>query len=218
MSQIAAHCNKCAGNRTHNQLHAERTSWSIESFDLSGIDTYEMLKCLGCGEIKIRHIALCSDENRQTTTYFPPAIFRPEPNWFENLREKLPLQDEFVYFLLKEIYAALQNNLSRLAAMGVRALIERVMISKISEQGTFTKNLSKFEEAGFISRIQRDRIESVLEVGHATIHRAYSPNEKDIKTLLDITEHLVEAVYLHEDQILAVSRRIPRRTKTRKPE
>ncbi|SHL40013.1 hypothetical protein SAMN05216428_102279 [Nitrosospira sp. Nsp11] len=55
-------------------------------------------------------------------------------HWFEI---ELKPEDKFVEEFLNEIYVALQNNLPRLATMGVRALLEKIMISKVGDQGTF---------------------------------------------------------------------------------
>jgi hypothetical protein len=42
---------------------------------------------------------------------------------------------EKFYSLLEEIYIATQNNLPRLAIMGIRALLEHIMIDKVTDQG-----------------------------------------------------------------------------------
>ena len=215
MAHISAHCNGCGGTRNHEQLHLERSTWEIESFDLRGIDTFETLKCLGCGEIKMRNTKWVSDEHPHVT-YFPPPMFRPEPPWFQDLRQDLPLGEEKIATLLKEIYVALHNNLLTLAAMGVRALIERIMILKVGDHGRFAENLKQFELAGYVSRIQRERLEDVLQVGHAAIHRGLTPARHDMAVVLDIVEHLIETVYLHDENLQAIKARTPRRAK--KPE
>jgi hypothetical protein len=212
MSHIQAHCNACGGDRTHDQLHHEKTSWEIESFDIRGIDTFETLKCLGCGEIKLRHTKWVSDEDPRVT-YFPPAAFRPEPSWLGELWQELPLGEEQILTLLREVYIALHNNLLTLAAMGVRALIERIMILKTGDHKTFGENLKQFEGAGFVSRIQRERLQAVLEVGHAAIHRGLTPTRQDMITVLDIVEHLVETVYIQQEKLIALKVRIPKRSK-----
>lgn len=196
----------------HEQLHIDRTSWEIESFDVHGIDSFETLKCLGCGEVKIRHTKWISDED-PLVVYFPPAVFRPEPAWVQDLGQEIPLGEEPVLILLRETYVAMHNNLMTLAAMGVRALIERIMILKTGDRGKFGENLKKFENAGFVSRIQRERLESVLEVGHAAIHRGMTPSREDMTVVLDIVEHLIETVYLHEVKLEGIKVRIPKRDK-----
>ncbi len=43
-----------------------------------------------------------------------------------------------------------------------------------------------------------------MEAGHAVRHRTYDPSKEDVITLMDLTEHIVETVYL---QVGKVNRR-----------
>lgn len=213
MKSPKAHCNECGGDRNHESLHSEKTSWSDDEYGISGSDTYETLRCMGCDGVKLRHTSWFSEDDEPSITYFPPAIFRPKPEWFQSLSYELPSEASFIHVLLNEIYVGLQNDLPHLAAMGVRSLIERVMVSKTSDLGSFSKNMMKFEELGYVSRIQRERLEAILEAGHATIHRSFSPSTKDVITLVDIAEHIVETVYLHEAKVAELKSRVPPRNK-----
>jgi hypothetical protein len=213
MPTTKAHCNTCGGDRNHEVLHSERTTWEDDEHVVSGSDTYETLKCCGCELIKLRHTSWFSEDDGAMVYYFPPAIFRRNPDWFSDLWAELEPEDEFVEVLLKEIYVALQNNLPSLATMGVRALLERIMISKAGDQGGFAKNIAKFEELGHVSKLQCQRLEAILEAGHAAIHRAYKPSMKEVVTLLDITEHIVESVFLHEAKIEELKKKVPARVK-----
>lgn len=180
---------------------------------ISGSDSYETLKCCGCETIKLRHTSYFSEHDDARVYYFPPAIFRRKPEWFTDLWFELKSDDEFVEALLKEIYVALQNNLPSLATMGVRALLEKIMISCAGDQGTFAKNIAEFEKIGHVSKLQRERLETILDVGHAAIHRAYTPKVKEVVTLLDITEHIIESVFLHEAKIEELKKKVPARVK-----
>lgn len=213
MEITKAHCNTCGGERNHEILHSEKTSWSDPVHPISGRDTYQTLRCCGCENIKLRHTSWFSEDDKPTINYFPPAIFRRNPDWFDQLWLDLPIEDDFVEQLLKEIYVALQNNLPNLATMGVRSLLEKIMISKVEDQGSFLKNIAKFEGLGYVSRIQRERLEAILEAGHAAIHRTYTPTNKDVITLVDLTEHIVETVYLHEAKVSDLKKRVPARKK-----
>ncbi|MFM0428998.1 DUF4145 domain-containing protein [Paraburkholderia aspalathi] len=129
----------------------------------------------------------------------------------EQLWIELAAEEQFVDALLKEIYVAIHNNLRSLAAMGVRSLVEKVMISKAGDKGSFLKNIAEFERLGYVSRIQRERIEAILEAGHAAIHRDFMPTTSDVITLVDIAEHIVETVYLHESKVNELRKRVPPR-------
>ncbi|HME22075.1 MAG TPA: DUF4145 domain-containing protein [Acetobacteraceae bacterium] len=117
-----------------------------------------------------------------------------------------------------EIYTAVHNDSRRLAAMGIRAALERVMIDKIgSDQGTFKNNTDAFDKAGYLSVRQRGHIDTILEAGHAAIHREWQPSDQDIITLLDITESVIEAAYLHDQLSNALDRKIPPGPRPRRP-
>jgi hypothetical protein len=211
-----AHCNNCGGYRNHEVLHVEKSEWIDEEQGYSGSDTYEMLKCSGCESIKLCHTSYFSEDELLTTTYFPPSVFRQEPRWFRDLSLELGNEEENVHNLLKEVYVALQNNQKALAAMGVRALLEHIMVAKCGDNGSFAKNLEQFEKAGFVSQIQRQSLETILEAGHATIHRAFRPSRDDLVTLVDIAESIVEGVYVHGPKVERLKKRIPSRA-TKKP-
>ena len=214
MKQTKAHCNRCGGDRNHKVLHSTITSWEDDESGIGGKDEYETLTCLGCDSVMLRHSSWFSEDPDPYPSigYFPPPIFRPEPEWFSELFTGIG-KDRFVKKLLKEIYVALQNNLPSLAAMGVRSLIEKIMISKSGDHGSFARNLKSFEELGYVSRIERERLETILEAGSAAIHRDFSPETSDVITLVDITEHIVQSVYLHDPKIAALRKRVPPRTK-----
>lgn len=205
-----AHCNTCGPGKSHEILHSEKTKWVSDEDQIFGGDTYETLKCGGCAEVKLRHRSWFSENDDDDITYFPALLFRRKPEWFNELR-RLKKDEKFVLRLLKEIYVALQYDLPALALMGVRALLERVMISKTGDQGTFMENITEFEKIGHVSHLQRARLATILEAGHATMHRGYEPEKNDVITALDLTEHIVQTVYLHDAKINELKERVPPR-------
>ena len=208
-----AHCNACGGQRNHVVLHDVESPWKTDDQLYEGVDQYETLQCAGCDSIKLRNTATYSWEPEPTITYFPPPVFRPRPHWFTELQLELALDDMSVYELLNEIYVGLQNGMVRSPAMAARALLELVMIEKVQDQGSFAKNVAAFATAGFVSSKQRDRLLAILEAGHASIHRSYSPSKDDLVTIVDMVEHLIESIYVHESKIQALVKRIPERAK-----
>lgn len=214
MKSAKVHCNECGGERHHTILHSERTSWASENDEISGSDTYDMLKCNGCDAVRLRHISMFSEDDAPSVTFLPPAIARRQPDWLSNdLWKVLPDEEGFVESLLREIYVALHNNLPRLATMGVRSLIEKMMIAKVGDLGTFSGNMEAFEKAGYVSSLQKERLKTILEAGHATTHRDFLPSSKDVNTVVDIAEHVVETLYLHQSRVDDLKRRVPPRNK-----
>jgi len=212
MSDITkAHCNTCGGDRNHDVLHSEKKDWQDDESPVCGSDTYDTLRCRGCEEIKLRHTSQFSEHDEDSVYYFPPSIFRRRPEWFEDLFFEIQGDEEFVESLLREIYVAVQNNLRNLALMGVRSLLEKIMIAKVGDNGSFSKNLNAFFNKGFISENQKENLSIILEAGHAAIHRKFNPRKNEIITVLDITEHIIESVYLHKSKVDQLSNRVPKR-------
>ncbi|MBI4777044.1 MAG: DUF4145 domain-containing protein [Deltaproteobacteria bacterium] len=209
-----AYCNNCLGERNHEILFVEKThSWN-DKYDVGGDNKYEMLKCGGCDSVILRHTSSFSEEPEPTVSFYPPAMFRKEPPWVSEMVGK---SARFARMLLREIYVGVQNEMKMITTMGVRALMEYVMIDSVGDQGTFSNNLSKFEKEGFISANQRVILDAVLEAGHATIHRAYEPSGEDLATCIDIAESVLQSVYVHPEKAAELIERVPRRRKTPAP-
>lgn len=210
-----AHCNTCGGVRNHRVLKKATKFWENhlnERYTVWSEDEYVMLQCCGCEQVRLRQRSTFSEETDDmgrplvTEAYYPPALFRPHPKWFNWLDSHWE-----VTRLLREIYAALQNGAPALASMGLRAVIEAIMIDKVGDGGSFTANLKKFRSDGFISDIQHSALSAALELGHASIHRGHTPSEFQIETALDITENLVHGLYVIEHRAKASVQSLPTR-------
>ncbi|MGA9998355.1 MAG: DUF4145 domain-containing protein [Pyrinomonadaceae bacterium] len=213
-----AYCNKCFGETYHQILHVETSKWSEpidEEVYFYGGDTFEMLKCRGCETITLRHKSWFStdtnDEGQPNITYYPPAVSRREPDWLNDLALYYNMNEDFLEGTLKEIYIALKNDSRRLAAMGVRSLLEQIMIEKVGDQGTFKSNLQKFLDEGYISKLQMKNLETILEAGHAAIHGGFKPSKEELSTVVDIAESVVESIYIHIPKAQDLSSKIPPR-------
>ena len=215
-----SHCNTCTGSRNHVVLGKDDSRWSEEvgtnPHFIEGGDDFELLKCAGCGDVHLRHRSWFSEDMTPDgdvitrTKQYPPKINRPAPRWAKET-DWLLLFDSPVKDLFDEVYRALGVQATRLAAMGIRALLETAMIEKVGDAGTFASNLLALETKGFISTTQRKQLEPVIEAGHATTHRNYSPSEEDVHILLDIAENVIETLYVSPGRATSMQGRIPPR-------
>jgi len=175
-------------------------------------EDYQLLECKGCDEVKLK-ITSSSSDYETYVQFHPAATLRPRPNWLSDFYLEA-LSNNFyqtLIELLNEVYKALQNGMPRLAVMGIRALLEAIMVDKIGDKGGFAKNVAALAAAGHIGEKQKGRILAVLDVGSAAMHRGYAPRVEDVVPLLNLTENLVESIYVHDDQIDAVTKKVPQR-------
>lgn len=219
---VKGHCNRCLGTRNQYLLYSTEFKWD-ETDDETGAvmfterANYELLKCCGCDQVTLRLTEDAPWHDGPFVRYFPPAVSRQRPSWMGGFAYLVGEQTKHIRTLFDEVYSALQNGLPALAAMGVRALLEHVMISTSGDQMSFEKNLIAFVDAGHVSAKQAARVRSILDVGHAAIHRSFVPNTADIHVLLDIAEHVVESVFIHDTSVSQLEKSIPpRQKKTRK--
>lgn len=211
-ARTRAHCNRCGGNTNHDVIAVERKEYEEDDDDRvwTCFDAYEMLKCRGCEMIRLRYTYKHIGDDAERAIYYPPATARREPAWLTASHGLLELPVN-LFPVLSEVYIAVQNDLLQLAAMGIRSLLEIVMRNKVGEQGRFEALVDEFEKAGYLSTRQRGSLDSILEGGHAAIHRRWEPTPEDIDTLLDITEAVIETAYLHEERAKALEGRLPKR-------
>ena len=217
MKTTKSFCNQCVGERNHAILYSEAQSgseyhdsyqWSVEN---------ETLKCLGCDTVSLRRTTWESpviDENGSpllNVAHYPPTMFRREPTWLPELKVRFFFDDDktFITDLIHELYICIQNDCRRAATMAVRALLEQVMIDKVGDQGTFGRNISEFQTKGYISSIHQNYLETVIDAGNATMHRAYKPSKEDLIALVNIAESVIEAVYINEHRAEGLRKCIP---------
>lgn len=209
-----SHCNTCGGERNHYVLHCEQVACSEQvddNFSIDWLDLYEFLKCRGCESVSTRKTTRYPG-TEDIISYFPPAISRREPRWLY----LIPWPSEFdchpVTELFKEIYIALHNDSRRLAAMGIRAVLDCVMSEKVGD-GSFDQKLKASHDAGYVSRLEKDNLKAIIEAGHASTHRSWNPSRNDLEILLEITESFVERMYFHESKARQVTCNVPKRIK-----
>jgi hypothetical protein len=206
-----AYCNRCGGQTNHETLASD------EHEDEEGfLQLFEMLKCRGCGTVTMRRTPRLSAIDEEAVyveaeaVQYPPPIARRAPNWAV-INYVAGQVDDGLAELMCEVYAAVQNGSLRLAAMGVRAVLKRIMIDKVGDHKSFIQNVDAFQAAGYLSIRQRNLLKTILEAGHASIHRGWNPTIGDMDTLLVITESVVQTVYFHEPRVSELEKKLPPR-------
>jgi hypothetical protein len=138
--------------------------------------------------------------------FFTSGDTTARPRWYEQL-------DDTKKALISELDTAMRSGLAALPTMGLRTLIESVMGDYIDDKGSFRENLKEFRKAGYVTGRDADLIEKVIDVGHASTHRAYFPNESDLRVCIDVVKHLMQGIYALKPKMDAVAKSTPKRTR-----
>jgi hypothetical protein len=128
------------------------------------------------------------------------------------MRLGIDTDEERIGDLIFEVYRAVDAKQHRLAAMGIRASLEQIMILKMGDKGTFNQKLDAFQQGGFISGIQRDAMRATLDVGDAAMHRGYNPKEGELRIALDVLDGVCAPIFGHVDEAKNMATRVPPRT------
>jgi len=195
---VRIHCNRCGRETNHAVRCAHSDVWEDVVVDGTerGIafeerETLEILQCLGCDEMAVRH-TFEHEAHGKSTRFYPPRISRRTPIW----KAKLPKQ---IGAVVDEVYRALQADSPRLATIGARTIVDLLILDKVGDVGSFSEKLQGLETQGYVGRKNRQFIAAALEAGSAAAHRGIAPRIGDLNRLMDIVESLLESVYILEE-------------------
>ena len=209
-STVWIHCNDCRSRTKHILVKRIRSSGEDNDQGFRWSTTWDVLQCRGCEEVVLRRVFWFSENENEQENFFPPRVSRWTPSWAAFLPSDIKR-------LLEEVYRALQADSSSIGMMGARSIIEATMISKVGDLGTFADNLKGMEEAGVLSRTNRQFLEVALDAGNATIHRGHRPDADQLNTVMDIVENLLQSVFVLEKPTKRLKGAIPRRKRKKRP-
>jgi len=212
--EIKAECPECSGTKHCSILFETENSWSSDDGQLDGWDRHEVLQCGGCKTIFFRHLSKFSEDWDPETgpllrcTYYPAIeiVSRIERfNYFSAMGKK-------GWGLSQEIYKAINGDIPRLAAMGIRSLIELLAEQLAGKKhDTFAESMASFVDGGWISTMQMKILDAALELGHGTIHRGHAPKMDEVQSALDIVESIIELVIVNKKKADELNESVPPR-------
>ena len=212
-------CSNC-DKKTWHEILFEKSYQDTGREDYDDCSKIVVTECCGCEQ---PHYFLSSwTQNKDGSKIvcfdewvFPPKSIHQSPRWYIDFAFSTVFDDvgekKHVLDLLREVHVALEKNCPRLGIMGIRALFEHMMISKIGDHKSFKSNLQEFQSKGFISKIQREAVEHILEAGHAAIHRSHTPSQGELIAALEIVEGLIETLYINPDKSRWISSNVKKR-------
>src|SRR5216683_2164286 len=184
---VQAPCSECIRKTKHEVL------FETSQQDEETLETFVMMSCGGCSTISMGRQRRWLEDGSVDHTYYPSPVSRKMPTWMFlwSLGLGKGKGDAAIGAVMMEVYQAVAGGQYRLAAMGIRALLEQVMIQKVGDLKTF---------------------DLTLDVGDAAMHRAFLPTEKDLTLALDIVEGVLAPIYDHRSEAEKMADRVPPRT------
>lgn len=136
--------------------------------------------------------------------FFKSYTSTGKPDWYD-------LLDDTQKALILEIDRALSGNLEALPTIGLRTLLETIMVEKIGDAGSFAKKVDVFTKQGYVTPKMAEALRYVLDAGNASAHRAYFPSRDDLVACVELVKHLIHGVYILSPKIEKVAENTPKR-------
>jgi hypothetical protein len=227
---IDALCPSCGPHRKADVLtrHVQGPDYDDERYpgDEDTIDDYRILKCRGCEGVYVQRVTFTYDVNLvgkddfdprtgeynpqfdPTTTYWPAPRRRKPPDWL------VKVSDQVVRGLLEEVYTALDADLRSIAAMGLRAALDRTFdLAGAHPADGFAQKLAVLEAHGVIAAKEKEVLVIITDAGSAAAHRGWKPEPEQLDNILDTTQGLLHRVALLGPAARKLKRRVPPRPK-----
>jgi hypothetical protein len=214
---IRSRCNLCKRKTEHDVLDIREAS--DEGPNGSSITNYA-LRCRGCRDFsaRIEHFDSAPVEgNGPTLTrveFQPPRLWAWPPEWIGEL-EAL---DNDLFGVLTEVYSAANDEQVRLLSMGTRTALDHLMNVVLgADYGPFEKKLIEMVAKGHLTAKQNDELQTVIDAGSASSHRAFRPPRQLIQAMLATMEGLVQNHYITGPMLKTAVSLIPPRPPRQKP-
>ena len=147
------------------------------------------------------------DVEQNNSIFFKSNTSTGKPDWYD-------LLDDTQKALILEIDIAMSNKLEALPTIGLRTLLETVMVEKIGDVRTFHEKVKCFTKEGYVTPKMADALSHVLDAGNASAHRAYFPSKEDLTTCVELVKHLMHGIYILNPKVAKVAENTPKRAKT----
>jgi Domain of unknown function (DUF4145) len=213
---LFAHCNKCTGETKHDVVIEHKEPWSSSStcghFSFNGTDIYTVLRCRGCETVHYRTKSgnsECTDP--ETGGYewcesrYPFHNHRKQPEWVSELGADTGS-------VLEEGYKAVNAELTRSAAMCVRAALDVCFTDIVGDIGGFKRKLDRLVDEKRITAKQAAHFHCIIDLGNASAHRAYNPTVLEVVALLECTESVLYSLIILPKKTAVISAKTPKRS------
>jgi hypothetical protein len=210
-------CNLCRHDTEHDVLDTHEHSNEGPNGEVSSTTQFA-LRCRGCREFSVRTEHWYFDgapvEGNEPTltemTFQPPRLWAWPPDWLDDL-EGL---DSDLFGLLREVYSAANDEQVRLLSMGTRTALDHLMnVMLDGDFGSFEGKLSEMVAKGHLTGKQKEDLETVIDAGSASSHRAFRPPRQLIQAMLVTVEGLVRNHFVTGPMLKTAKSLIPPRPK-----
>jgi hypothetical protein len=225
---IKAHCPNCGSMRNAFVRGKHVVHSPDKDSPVSSTDTGMILECCGCERVFFRRDVWFSEwetigtnphtgeeqlEGGAETAYWPAPVQRKPPEWID----EIGVIDKTLRRLLSEMYAALNNDLRVLAAIGARTAFDRSSeLLRVDVALGFSQKLDELVAIGKVSKSERATLKVLIDAANAAAHRGWAPKPTELNTMMNIMEAFLERAFILDDSLQKLKAAVPPRPTRKK--
>ncbi len=199
MTRTRLYCNECENETWHIVVAEHQHPFHDKDWDFDRLLHGQILSCCGCDYLSFR-------------LFEHPVEFEPNGKIIEQIyparKSKKREKQVFIFWpkkidnLYHQTVDALDNELCLLSAIGLRALIESIVVDRLdpSEYSNSIKSkidaLRKYFNSGVIDTLQEFRF-----MGNQAVHALQEPNKSDVHRALNVIEAIMTFFYGVEESV-----------------
>ena len=202
-----AECSKCGDMRNCEVRGHYEERYSDEHFQAS--TEWFILECRGCEYVFVQTVSTNSEDcnyyyeedgseavmHAATVRYWPALSKRTKPEWMTEYGIEA-VDEESLGKAMLELYGALDNDLRMLAAIGIRTAYDIASELLGADPAlTFAEKLDHLVTSGRIGITDKDRLETMVDAGTASVHRGWRPKADQLNIIMDVLEHFIHEAF-----------------------
>ena len=189
--------------RNHKVLFEKKNTGSEEEIDFHWTQSYQIIECLGCETISFLSIYGNSEMFDYDEAIGEGAHFTEDNIYPPYLEEGKEI--EHLYYLPKNIQLIYQETILAfklksyiLTAGGFRAIIEALCNHLKIKNKNLLERIDLLNAGGFLTLKESRRLHSIRFLGNDALHQIETPKKEHLLILLDIINHLLENLFVHD--------------------
>lgn len=203
-------CINCASSTNHEVIANHFIKWEQEvspdhynSFTIDGTDDYQMIKCLGCDCVSLKHISFFSEDYDPTDEGGgAKSVLYPKRNKHTISMRSFPELPPELKRIYRETIDCFNNESYTLSAAGLRMLIEGLCTElgvkdgptdNCNRNNSLYGKINGLAEKHYLTNSDAQELHQHRILGNEAVHNLSQPSMDEIRLAIKIVEHTLSA-------------------------
>ncbi|WP_427833996.1 DUF4145 domain-containing protein [Actinobacillus pleuropneumoniae] len=198
--KIRVVCNDCHRITNHIISSSLDIRLSDSYYRWDAVDSYQIIKCLGCDTISFRRTYQDSEmypipiNDEEYEDNIDEYLYPPRIEGINGIKDThiLPFDIRAIYL---ETLQALKANYRILTGIGLRAILEAICKEQKIE-GNLASKISHLKNQGLISEEHKKILDNIRLLGNDAAHEIKSHTLEQLSVVMNILENLLNTIYI----------------------